>query len=112
MNAEMLKGHLDGVLLATLEEGPLHGYAIIEAVRSKSFGRFDLAEGTIYPALHRLELAGLLQSTWTEPPRGRKRRVYGLTTAGRKALTQRRESWAEFSTAIDAFLTGERPCPA
>ena len=67
MSAEMLKGHLDAVLLATIGDEALHGYAIIEAIRARSGGHFDLPEGTIYPALHRLELAGLLSSRWVQP---------------------------------------------
>jgi PadR family transcriptional regulator PadR len=55
MRAEVLKGHLDGLLLATLEAGPLHGYAVMEALRTGSGGRVDLPTGTVYPALHRLE---------------------------------------------------------
>ena len=57
----MLKGHLEGLLLATLEAGPLHGYAVMEALRTGSGGRVDLPTGTVYPALHRLERAGLIQ---------------------------------------------------
>jgi PadR family transcriptional regulator, regulatory protein PadR len=111
MNAEMLKGHLDNILLAVLESGPTHGYAIIEAIRQRSDGSFDLPEGTIYPALHRLEVAGLLKSRWHEPPTGRKRRIYELTRAGTDALTDRRDGWSRFSKAVDALLEG-RPCPA
>jgi PadR family transcriptional regulator PadR len=64
MRAEVLKGHLDGLLLATLEAGPLHGYAVMEALRTGSGGRVDLPTGTVYPALHRLDRAGLIQSRW------------------------------------------------
>jgi PadR family transcriptional regulator, regulatory protein PadR len=111
MNAEMLKGHLDNILLAVLESGPAHGYAMIEAIRQRSDGSFDLPEGTIYPALHRLEVAGLLKSRWNEPPTGRKRRIYELTRAGTDALADRRDSWSRFSNAVDALLEG-RTCPA
>lgn len=104
MNAEMLKGHLDTVILATLERGAAHGYAVIEEVRRRSGGHFDLPEGTVYPALHRLELAGLLASDWVDPPAGRRKRVYSLTDAGRDALGERRTGWAEFSRAVGAFL--------
>lgn len=104
MNAEMLKGHLDNVILATLEHGAAHGYAVIEAIRRRSGGHFDLPEGTVYPALHRLELAGLLASDWVDPPSGRRKRVYSLTRAGHDALRERRAGWAEFSRAVGAFL--------
>jgi DNA-binding PadR family transcriptional regulator len=66
MKGEGLKGHLDFLILAVLQDGPMHGYALIEALRRRSGGVFDLPEGTIYPALHRLELTGLLSSKWSE----------------------------------------------
>ena len=81
MRAETLKGHLDGMLLAVLEDGPRHGYAIMEVLRTGSGGRFDLPTGTIYPALHRLERASLVQTTWAEAG-GRRRRLYELTRPG------------------------------
>jgi DNA-binding PadR family transcriptional regulator len=111
MEAEMLKGHLDAIVLAALEAGPAHGYAIIEAIRNRSTSTFDLPEGTVYPALHRLEQAGLLSSAWTTPPGGRRRRVYSLTKAGSAALAQRRKVWGRFSRAVDTLLGG-RAWPA
>lgn len=108
----MLKGHLDSILLATLEPGPAHGYAIIEAIRARSGGNFDLPEGTIYPALHRLEAAGLLDSRWVTPASGRRRRVYALTKAGMAALTDRRSGWDRFAGAVDAIMRGGAPCQA
>jgi PadR family transcriptional regulator PadR len=107
MRAETLKGHLDGLLLASLETGPLHGYAVIEALRDGSSGRFDLPTGTVYPALHRLEAAGLVESGWSVVA-GRRRRTYRLTRAGRRALSDQRTIWDEFSDAVTALL---RPKP-
>jgi PadR family transcriptional regulator PadR len=117
MEAEMLKGHLDTIMLAALEGGPAHGYAIIEEIRKRSDATFDLPEGTIYPALHRLEQAGFLGSTWTTPPGltpkgGRKRRVYSLTPKGRDALAERRRVWGRFARAVDTMLGGRRAWPA
>ncbi len=103
MRAETLKGHLDGMLLAVLEDGPRHGYAIMEVLRTGSGGRFDLPTGTIYPALHRLERAGLVQTTWAEAG-GRRRRLYELTPAGRRALDAERGTWRDFSAAVTALL--------
>ena len=108
----MLKGHLDAIVLAALEAGPAHGYAIIETIKRCSADMFDLPEGTIYPALHRLEEAALLSSTWTTPPGGRRRRMYSLTKAGTAALADRRKVWGRFSRAVDALLTGGRSWPA
>jgi len=103
MRAEALKGHLDGLLLASLEAGPLHGYAVIEVVRDGSSGHFDLPTGTVYPALRRLEGAGLVQSGWSVVS-GRRRRTYELTPAGRRALNDQRTLWDEFSGAVSALL--------
>jgi DNA-binding PadR family transcriptional regulator len=103
MKAETLKGHLDGLLMAALEPGPRHGYAIMEALRAGSGGQFDLPTGTIYPALRRLERAGLIQGTWTEAG-GRRRRVYQLTPAGQRALDAERGTWRQFSAAVTALL--------
>ena len=72
-DAQVLKGHLDMLLLATLENGPRHGYAVREALREASRTRFDLPTGTIYPALRRLEAAGLVQGHWSAED-GRRRR--------------------------------------
>ena len=103
MRAETLKGHLDTIVLATLREEPLHGYAVIEALRRRSEGAFELAEGTLYPVLHRLEAEGLLSSAWSDAS-GRRRRVYRLTRRGRAALARRRQEWAGFASAVDAVL--------
>jgi DNA-binding PadR family transcriptional regulator len=111
MKAEMLKGHLDAIVLAALEAGPAHGYAVIEAIKSRSSSTFDLPEGTVYPALHRLEQAGLLASTWTTTA-GRKRRVYSLTRRGSSALAEQRRDWGRFAKAVDALLSGGRAWPA
>jgi transcriptional regulator len=105
MNAETLKGHLDLLLLAAVQPHAAHGYAIAETLRARSHGTFDLPEGTLYPALHRLERAGLLASRWSEV-NGRRRRVYQLTPKGRKALTQRHDEWREFARAVHAVVEG------
>ena len=103
MNRERLKGQLDLLLLSVLAAGPAHGYAIISALRARSEGTFDLPEGTVYPALHRLEEAGLLASSWADTD-GRKRRVYALTTKGATALAAERTEWKRFATGVQAVL--------
>ena len=103
MKAETLKGHLDALVLAVLADEPLHGYAVIEALRRRSEGAFELAEGTHYPVLHRLEADGLLASSWSEAA-GRRRRVYRLTRNGRRALARRREEWSSFVRAVESVL--------
>lgn len=103
MRAETLKGHLEAMLLAALEPGPRHGYAIIDAIKDASEGRIELPSGTIYPALHRLERAGLIASSWSLSA-GRRRRTYELTPAGRRALSAERAAWREFSNTLTALL--------
>lgn len=110
MRADVLKGHLDGMLLATLASGPRHGYAIIDALRTGSGGHFDLPTGTVYPALHRLERAGLVGSSWSTVS-GRRRRTYRLTRTGEAMLGAERSMWREFSVAVSAVLDGQ-PWPA
>jgi DNA-binding PadR family transcriptional regulator len=100
MEAEALKGHLDGLLLAVLADGPAHGYAVIRGLEVKSDGAFSLTEGTVYPALHRLEKRGLLRSKWSSEA-GRRRRVYALTGRGGRAVAESRGEWEAFSAAID-----------
>jgi PadR family transcriptional regulator PadR len=103
MKAESLKGHLDTLVLATFADGPAHGYAVIEALKQRSEGAFDLAEGTVYPVLHRLEAEGLLVSRWSTVG-GRRRRVYRLTRRGQAALARWRADWRRFSHAVEAVL--------
>ena len=105
MRPEALKGHLDALLLAVVAKEPAHGYAILERLRERSGGAFDLPEGTIYPALHRLEDAGLLKSSWA-PGATRRRRVYAVTARGRRALGSARGEWRAFSQAVDSVLGG------
>lgn len=100
---EPVRGHLDALLLAILADGPAHGYAVIEELKRRSEGVFSLPEGTIYPALHRLEQDGLLTSAW-QVGSPRPRRVYRLTRKGRRSLATRRQQWERFSHAVEAVL--------
>jgi transcriptional regulator len=103
MERERLKGNLDLLLLSVLSAGPAHGYAVITALRLRSEGAFDLPEGTIYPALHRLEAAGLLASDWADSG-GRRRRVYSLTDQGAAALAAEQTEWRRFAAGVHAVL--------
>jgi PadR family transcriptional regulator, regulatory protein PadR len=104
MEGEMLKGHLDMIVLAALSGGPAHGYAVIQEIRRRSGGAFDLPEGTVYPALHRLEKIRLLSSRWTKGESGRQRRVYTLTARGRRALADHHTVWRRFADAIGGLF--------
>lgn len=101
--ADVFKSHVDLLLLAIVEREPAHGYRIVESLRERSRDAFDLAEGTIYPALHRLEREGLLQSRW-QTVEGRRRRVYRLTGGGKGALARRRDEWKAFAAAMRAVI--------
>ena len=103
MRSEILKGHLETMLLAALESAPSHGYAVIEALRERSAGQFDLPEGTVYPALHRLERDGLVESEW-DSSSGRKRRVYRLTQDGKAALVEQKREFRSFVGGMAAVL--------
>jgi PadR family transcriptional regulator, regulatory protein PadR len=101
-----LRGHLDLLLLGTLRQtGPTHGYALIVGLREHSQGVFDVPEGTVYPALHRLERDGLVSSEW-DTSAARRRRVYQLTPDGRAALAAQRREWGTFARGVQAIIGG------
>ncbi len=103
----MLRGSLandvDLLLMGVLRHGPAHGYAIIASLRERSDGDFELAEGTIYPALHRLERAGLVDSS-VELSQGRRRRTYALTPRGRRQFSVQRREWHGFVASMEAVI--------
>lgn len=105
MKQDALRGHLDGLVLAVLERGPLHGYGVVEALRWRSGGAVDVPTGTVYPTLYRLERSRLVSSKWGTVA-SRRRRIYQLTAAGRRALGRERASWQEFSGVITTVLQG------
>jgi PadR family transcriptional regulator PadR len=105
MPPDLVRGHLDGLLLAILADDPGHGYELIQRLSARSDGVLDLPEGTIYPALHRLERAGLVTSGWSTHD-GRRRRVYRLSAAGRRAAREARTEWRVFAQAVNAVLGG------
>ncbi len=99
-----IRGHLELLLLATLAgTGPIHGYGLITALRERSGGTFDLPEGTVYPALHKLERAGLIASHWDESA-PRRRRVYELTEAGLAARAEKQREWAGLLRAVQSVV--------
>jgi PadR family transcriptional regulator PadR len=99
-----VRGHLDLLLLSVLaDSGPAHGYAVITALRDRSEGVFDLPEGTVYPALQRLERAGLVTSGWDEST-VRRRRVYRLTDDGHRARAEKKREWRGFVGGMQAVI--------
>ena len=103
MKPDALRGHLDALILAVLEPGPRHGYAIMEALQRRSEGVLDLPTGTLYPALRRLDRAGYVTSEWSTVG-GRKRRTYRLTAEGEKMLATERSDWRDFAAVIERVL--------
>jgi DNA-binding PadR family transcriptional regulator len=108
MRPDLVRGNLDLLLLVIIGDGAGHGYAIIEELKTRSGGVLDLPEGTVYPALHRLERAGFLSSTWDEST-GRRRRTYTVTAQGRKAATQKRHEFSAFAALVQRVLDGGSP---
>jgi DNA-binding PadR family transcriptional regulator len=105
MRGDVVKNHLELLVLTSLKDGPGHGYSIIRAIRDRSDGEFELLEGSLYPALHRLERNRLVTSHWSNVA-GRKRRVYTLSQKGRAALEQQESDWRRFERAMNLVLAG------
>ena len=103
MDTKLLNGTLEMMMLEVLSQGPSYGYEIVQTVLSRSRGQFELKEGSLYPALHRLERQQLLSSYWTEHE-GRRRKYYKLSAAGRKALAARRQEWQAFAQGVNGVL--------
>ena len=105
MRGDVLRNHLELLVLTALRDGPGHGYSIIRAIRDRSDGEFELLEGSLYPALHRLERDRLVTSSWSSVA-GRRRRVYKLSRKGRAALEQQERAWRRFERAMNLVLAG------
>jgi transcriptional regulator len=103
MDSRLLTGTVELMILDVLSESPLYGYRIARSVTERSQGYFALKEGSLYPALHRMERQKLLSSYWEEAD-GRRRKYYKLTAAGAKALEAKRQEWVQFSTGVNGVL--------
>jgi PadR family transcriptional regulator PadR len=103
VRSELIRGHLDSLLLAALAGAPGHGYEISQRLMRASAGEIAPTEGSLYPALHRLERTHLVTSEWRVSD-GRRRRVYALTHAGRRAMQDARVEWAAFSAAVGRIM--------
>jgi PadR family transcriptional regulator, regulatory protein PadR len=100
----LLQGTLDLLVLHALQRGPMHGYAIAQAIHLLSDEVLKVEEGSLYPALYRLELDGAISSTWGLSENKRKAKYYELTRKGRKALAAEQETWTRLSTAVGRVL--------
>ena len=101
---ELLKGNTETLLLALLEQETMYGYQLVKEIEQRSSGYFLLKEGTLYPALHRLERAGLVQGSWHESLNGQQRRYYALTEKGIRELHRKSNEWREFSKAVNQVM--------
>ena len=103
---ELLKGTTQTVLLAALAESPGHGYGLVERLRERSAGIFEVGEWTLYPLLYKLEGNGWIKGQWQTGAGQRRRRVYRITPKGRRQLTQRRVQWQELVRGTSLILGG------
>ena len=101
---DILQGTLDLLVLKILAHGPSHGYAIAQKILVTSRQTLDVQQGSLYPALHRLEKKGLIASEWNESESGRMAKVYALTKSGRKQLADELAEWSRYSSAINWVL--------
>ena len=102
--ADLLQGTLDLLILKALTQGEMHGYEIAEWIHATSNEALSVEEGALYPALHRLELRGLLASAWDVSANNRRAKYYKLTAAGRKQLKESTDAWRRTSAAINSIL--------
>jgi DNA-binding PadR family transcriptional regulator len=107
ITGDLLRGHLENLILSVLERSDAHGLEILRRLEESGCGALKLKEGSLYPALYRLENAGLIAAEWEEETKGRRgarRRIYHLTRSGTKALAQGREDWLQFVTVVGGIL--------
>ncbi len=102
--ADLLQGTLDLLILKALTLGPLHGWGVSKRIRQMSRDVLEVNQGSLYPALHRLEDRGLITSEWGVSDEGRRAKFYTLTRAGREEFVEERASWSLFSTAVEHVL--------
>jgi PadR family transcriptional regulator PadR len=101
---DLIKGSSNSLLLSLLDGRTMYGYQIVKELEARSQGYFKFKEGTLYPALHRLEKSGLISSQWELLANGRQRRNYNITPKGRAALVQEKTQWLDFFNAVSLVL--------
>ena len=106
---ELIKGNIASLLLCLISQQPMYGYQIIKELEGRSKGYFKFKEGTLYPALHRLERAGLIIGRWQALPSGRQRRYYHITDKGHSVLIKERSQWLEFLAAMNLIIRPASP---
>ena len=108
---DLLQGTLDMLVLKAVSLGPLHGYGVLIRIQQISQNRLEIQQGSLYPALYRLEHEGLIDSEWGESDNKRKARFYRLTAAGRRRLERETNKWNEFAGVVAVILNtvAEKP---
>jgi len=106
MDSKLLSGCVEMLLLETVSRAPTYGYAITQEVLQRSEGYFELKEGSLYPALHRMESQGWLESYWLDTEDGRRRKYYRLTALGATVCVAKRAEWERFSQAVGSVVRG------
>ena len=101
---ELLKGSTESLLLCLVSQQPMYGYQIIKELERRSKGYFKFKEGTLYPALHRLERERLILGKWERLPSGQERRYYHITEKGKRTLTEKLAEWQGFSAAVNLIM--------
>jgi PadR family transcriptional regulator, regulatory protein PadR len=101
---ELIKSSIDSLLLSLLNQQSMYGYQIIKELEGRSQGYFKFKEGTLYPALHRLEKAGLIEGKWQSLPSGQQRKYYYITQKGYEILSDKRTSWNEYLNAMNLII--------
>jgi len=104
MDSKFLSGSVEMLILQIAQGGPTYGYAVAQEAMKRSGGYFDLKEGSLYPALHRMERRGLLEAFWEDKETGRRRKFYKITAEGIKVLEKERAEWTRFVTGVNGVL--------
>jgi PadR family transcriptional regulator, regulatory protein PadR len=104
---DLLKTNIDSLLLCLIREQPMYGYQIIKDLDNRSQGYFKFKEGTLYPALHRLEKMGLIEGKWRILPAGQQRKYYSITEKGDSILVKKMDGWKEFLRAMSLIIQYE-----
>jgi transcriptional regulator len=108
---DLVRGTLSTMLLEVISRRPMYGYEICKTVNARTDGYFNLREGSLYPALHKLEQEGLLKAFWEQANGGRRRKYYEITDAGIKTLADKRREWSDFAAAVERVLATMVPTP-
>jgi len=102
--SDLLRGNTPALVLAVLQAGPAHGYAIVKRISDRAGEALTMKHGTLYPALHALERDGLIAGAWEHPENERPRKVYSITEAGQAELARHKDEWQQFATTINSIL--------